>query len=167
MARPKNCGRCNKPKRPRGNHFKDLPGYCKCGHPTKMDQNTLNKLEDAFTYAFNDEQACAYAGISPKTLYNYQEKNPEYVQRKQQLKMRPDMKAKRTIVDALGNIGDAWKWAERTDPTLKQVTKIEHSGYIESAVDLIAEMSDEEKDAYIILRNARQKRIQDNIKSKE
>lgn len=159
MAPPRNCKKCNKPKRPKGKSFKELPGYCKCGRPTVLTPEVLNKLEDAFLNAMSDEQACSYAGISKQTLYNHQMANPEFVDRKEMLKMKPDIKAKVTIVSHLGDPVHAWRWAERRDPDLKPVSRIEHSGSIEVS-DLTEEMGPEEKQALLVLRAARRARIE-------
>lgn len=91
MARPPNCGKCKRPK----------DTQCICGRPTKMTESTINKLEEAFSYAFTDEEACLYAGISRQTLNEYCKKNPEFRDRKQLLKQQPSMLAKRVVVDSI------------------------------------------------------------------
>lgn len=48
--------------------------YMNSGRPTKFTPEVLNKLEQGFMYSFSDEEACLYAGVSPKALYNYQKK---------------------------------------------------------------------------------------------
>lgn len=123
-----------------------------------MTKDVIQKLEDAFVNAMSDEQACAYAEISKQTLYNYQTENPKFVDRKQMLKMRPDIKAKQTIVAHLGDPTHAWKWTERRDPDFKPVSKIEHT--VEMTEGESITMSDEEKDALEKLRIARRKRIE-------
>jgi hypothetical protein len=72
------------------------------GRPTIMTPETLNKLEEAFLWGCVDDEACLYAGISHQTLYNYQEKHPEYVERKAMLKTNPLLQAKRIQSKALG-----------------------------------------------------------------
>ena len=62
--------------------------------PTKMTEETVKKLLDAFSYSFTDQEACLYANISTKTLYNYCEKYPEFLQQKEDLKKQPNIKAK-------------------------------------------------------------------------
>lgn len=166
MARPQNCKKCNKPKRPRGKKFKELPGYCECGRPPVIDATKLQKLEDAFMNAMTDEQACAYAEIGTSTLYNYQNQNPEFVERKKRLKLRPDIKAKQTIVSSLSSPANAWRWAERRDPDFKPVTKVEHAGSVE-VIDTEEAMSDEEKAAVEALRAARRKRIESTVQKME
>jgi len=159
MARDKNCGKCNKPKRPKGKKFRDLEGYCECGRPPVIDKNILQKLEDAFMNGMSDEKACAYANICTATLYNYQLKNPKFIERKEQLKLRPDIKAQQTVVSRLGDPQHAWKWLEKKDPSFMPKSKVELAGSIEVA-DLTTDMSKEEKDALEIIRKARRKRIE-------
>ena len=166
MSRPINCGGCNKPKRPKGKKFRKLPGYCECGRPTVMSKEVLQKLEDAFMFAFSDEKACAYAGINPRTLYNYQNENPQFIQRKEQLKLRPDLKAQETIVKSLNNPNHAWRWLEKRDKAFMPVSKVEHAGSIELA-DTIEQISEEELKALDILRKARRKRIEEQSKEKK
>lgn len=166
MARPQNCGKCKKPKRPKGKKFKDLEGYCECGRPPIIDKNTMQKLEDAFMMGLSDVKACAYANISPRTLYYYQADNPEFLQRKEQLKLSPDLLAQKTVVESLNNTQHAWKWLEKKDKDFMPVTKVEHSGSVEVA-DLTEEMSPEEKEAITKLRTARRKRIEDKSKEME
>lgn len=71
------------------------------GRPTKMDDLTVKKLEEAFALGCTDLEACLYAGISKQTLYNYQEKNPEFVDRKQQLKETPVLLARQSVLDGI------------------------------------------------------------------
>lgn len=131
----------------------------KGGRPGKITKDVLTKLEDAFTNAFSDEQACAYVNISTTTLFRYEQKYPQFRMRKAMLKKRPDIKAKQTIVSNLGNAGDAWRWLERRDPEFKPTSKLEHAGSIEVA-DLTTNMSPEEIDALAKLSAARRKRIE-------
>lgn len=76
----------------------DLVG---AGRPTIMTPDIVNKLEQAFSMGCSDLEACLYAGISKQTLYNYQAKNPEFVDRKEQLKEQLVLKARTVIANAL------------------------------------------------------------------
>jgi len=163
MARPKHCKRCNKPKRPKGNKFKDKPGYCECGRPTVMTEDMIAKLKDAFSNALSDRQACAYVGIAASVLYNYQLANPKFKEQKERLKLMPDIQAKQTIVKSLKEINSAWKWAERRDPDLKPISKIEHESTVE-IINNTDEITPEEKSAIELLRVARRKRIEQRAK---
>lgn len=161
MGRPINCGRCNKPKRPKGRRFKELEGYyCGCGRPTVLTENVLNKLEQAFRIGLNDVKSCLYAGISTQAMYNYQDKNPEFTERKEQLRAEPDIRAKMTVVNSLSDPSSAWRWLERRDPDFKPVAKIETNTTVEFKN---VQISEEERQALEILQLARRKRIQDGI----
>lgn len=79
----------------------------KGGRPTIMTKETVNKLEEVFAIGGTDEEACFYANISKQTLYDYQAKYPEFVDRKESLKNKPVLKARQTVVKALDNPHDA------------------------------------------------------------
>lgn len=71
------------------------------GRPTDMTPNTIKKLEEAFALGCSDGEACFYADISKQTLYNYQKKHPEFVDRKEALKQRPVLMARQQLVKGL------------------------------------------------------------------
>jgi len=104
MARPKNCGRCNKTK-----------NQCNCGRPTVITEQVLLKLEQAFTYDMTDQEACLYAGISVAPFYAYQKANPKFKERKEQLKNSVALKAKANIARSIneGDKADTKWWLER------------------------------------------------------
>lgn len=54
----------------------------------KEEDVVVQKLEAAYSVDATDEEACLQADISVRALYNYQEKHPEFVQRKQLLKSK-------------------------------------------------------------------------------
>lgn len=84
-----------------------------------MTQDVLNKLEEIFALGGSDKEACFYAGISHQTLYNYQNENPEFVERKEALKEKPVLRARRTVVSSLEeDVDSAWKFLERKDKEL-------------------------------------------------
>jgi hypothetical protein len=131
------------------------------GRPTVMTPQVLSKLEEGFLYAFSDEEACLFAGISPSSLYDYQRENPEFAERKVQLKLTPNLRAKRTVVDALGETEDAWKWLEKKDKDFKPTSKIEHAGKIQSED---VSISDPVKLALAEYNKIRHQQIVDEIK---
>ena len=79
------------------------------GRPTIMTPEIISKLENVFAMGGTDEEACFYAGIGKSALYNFQEKNPEFVERKEGLKLKPVLKARQTIINSLDNPNEA-KW---------------------------------------------------------
>ena len=115
-----------------GRPTKHQKRYKFVGRPTKVTKEVLQKLEDAFSNDFTDKEACFYSNIAPRTLYYYQENNPEFVQRKEELKMSPNLMAKRTVISTLNNPQDAWRWLSRRDDAFKPVSKIEHSGKLQT-----------------------------------
>jgi hypothetical protein len=127
------------------------------GRPAKIDKTCLAKLEDAFSNALPDDEACLYAGINPATLYRYQQKNPKFSERKEALKLTPNIAARKTIIATLGDVRVAQWWLEKKDPAMKPTSKVEHTVEM---TDITEKMSDEEKAALVILREARRKRIE-------
>lgn len=105
------------------------------GRPTVMTKEVLQKLEAAFSISCTDKEACAYAGISPATLYNYQNENPEYLERKEELRYKANIKARQTIYNALGSVGTATWWAERRmKDEFAPKTQVEHSGRVDGDI---------------------------------
>jgi len=83
----------------------------KVGRPSIITDEVLQKLEQAFSLDCTDEEACIYADISPRTLYNYQDANPEFLQRKKLLKQKLVLKARTVISNSLSeNDRDTAKW---------------------------------------------------------
>ena len=112
-GRPLNCKKCNKRKRPKGNAFKNKEGYCECGRPTVLTKEVIQKLEDVFSISGTDGEACLYAGIGMSTLYNYQQENPEFQERKLILKKTVNLKARKTLAKDVAETSGARYWAEK------------------------------------------------------
>lgn len=105
------------------------------GRPTIMTQEIIDKLEYVFSLGGTDKEACLYAGISHQTLYSYQDKYPEFVERKEALKENPVLKARETVVKALDDPKDAQWFLERkrkSEFSVKQ--ELEHSGEIKQTL---------------------------------
>lgn len=82
--------------------------------PTIMTKEVIDKLEEAFALGCTDLEATLYADIAPATLYKFQEKNPEFVERKSQLKETPILKARASVIKSLeSNPELAMKFLER------------------------------------------------------
>ena len=103
------------------------------GRPTVFDETTLQKLEIAFSNDATDEQACFIANISPSSLYNYQKKNPEFLERKKALKSMVSYQAKANIRNAV--FGDdikekleTSKWLLPKKEKKEYSDRIEHTG---------------------------------------
>jgi hypothetical protein len=73
------------------------------GRKTVMTEETVKKLVDAFSMGFTDEEACIYSEITKQTLYNYCEKNPKFLTKKELLKHKPKIKAKLNILNSINS----------------------------------------------------------------
>jgi hypothetical protein len=90
MGRPK--------KNVKGQILDPTTGKYRTGRPTVMTPEVISKLEAAFSYGASDGEACVHAGISAESLYSYQKSNPEFTKRKELLKEKPALAARRNIV---------------------------------------------------------------------
>jgi len=91
--------------------------YKDVGRPTHMTEPVLLKLCQAFAIGATDAEACLYADISPRVLYDYQKKHPEFLHKKRELKETPILRARQTIINNLDDKDIAWKYmqAKRAD----------------------------------------------------
>lgn len=71
------------------------------GRPSAITPAIIDKLDYAFSIGCNDTEALAYADISKSAFYRWMEKNPEYRQRKEALKAKPVLKARKAAIEAL------------------------------------------------------------------
>lgn len=84
------------------------------GRPTVVTPEALRKLEEAFAIGASDREACFYADIGTTALYEYQDKHPQFAERKAALKERPILLARQTVVKAIETDSDlAFKYLER------------------------------------------------------
>ena len=67
-----------------------------------MTETVVGKLEEAFLMGCTDLEACLFAGINRNLLYDYQKKNPEFHDRKEQLKQNPFLQVSRSSCLPLG-----------------------------------------------------------------
>ena len=98
-------------KNKRGQILNKKTGKFLTGRPEKIDKAKLQKLEIAFGYGCTDEESCAFAKISPSTLYNYQQENPKFMEEKEGLKQMPNLKARKVVVKSMEkdpSIGQWW-----------------------------------------------------------
>lgn len=126
----------------------------KCGRPSKLDETALRKLEEAFALGSTDLEACFYAGISKSAFYAYQEQHPEFQDRKEQLKQRPILLARTSVVKGIQENPElALKFLERKKKdefSLKQ--ELEHSGNSEKPIEHnlnFKSMSDDELNRFL------------------
>lgn len=73
----------------------------------------VTKLEEAFAIGCTDEEACFYAEISRSALFRYMEDNEEFRNRRNALKQKPILKARKTLYDDLDKPDSAMWFLER------------------------------------------------------
>ena len=120
------------------------------GRPSKFSEEVVRKLEDAFRCAGNDTEACAYAGISRETFYDWlnpdkkfsdnftQEMQEEFIARINAAKVYPKIGCKKTLVQS-GIRGDrraAIEYLKRTDPDFKDKQETTLKGDAENPVQI-------------------------------
>lgn len=100
-----------KPIKNKKGHIRDSKtGKYLTGRKPIIDDATLQKLESVFGYGATDQEACAFAGISLSTLYNYQKKDAKFVERKDGLKQMPNLQARKSVVEDLKENPETGKW---------------------------------------------------------
>lgn len=88
---------------------KEIPKHAG-GRPSIVTDIVIKKLEEVFAIGGTDAEACFFAGITQTTLYNYQIRQPEFVERKEALKQRPILKARTTVVASLDDPEIAFRY---------------------------------------------------------
>jgi len=76
---------------------------------SKMTPERIELLREAFLFDSTITEACLYADINCATYYNWKKKNPELFDKLEALRENPVMKAKKTVLDDIGNPQTA-KW---------------------------------------------------------
>jgi len=71
------------------------------GRKTVITPFVLIQLEKAFSLGATDVEACQFAGIGKSTLYDYQQKNPLFVERKEELKSKTILLARQTLIKGI------------------------------------------------------------------
>lgn len=106
---------------------KDPKDLLPTGRPSKLTPETIDKLRTAFLMGCSDIEACLYADISKTALYNYQQKNPEFVDQKERWKEQLTLKARTVIADALNKKDEnTAKWYLERKKRDEFSTKIEN-----------------------------------------
>lgn len=106
---------------------KNPEDYLPTGRPTKLTPETIDKLRTAFLMGCSDIEACLYADISKTALYNYQQKNPNFVDQKEQWKEQLTLKARTVIANSLNNKDEnTAKWYLERKAKNEFSTKVEN-----------------------------------------
>ena len=87
------------------------------GRPTVITKAVVGKLEEAFTFDCNVEEACFYAGIHRDTYYTYCKEFPEFSDRITLLRNSVNLALRITLIKgALEDPNLALKYLERKRP---------------------------------------------------
>lgn len=82
--------------------------------PTVMTPEVIARLEEAFAWGCTDREACLWADIAVSTLQLYQDRKPEFIERKEMLKDTPIRLARESVVGGIKKDPDlALKFLER------------------------------------------------------
>jgi len=117
------------------------PKKNKGGRPTVFTPEVLQKLEQAFSIGCSDTEATLFADISMASLYEFQNKYPEFAERKRKLKeslvLRSRFNVARAINDQVNPDLDLSKWylerRKKEEFSIKQET--EHTGAIRHSIE--------------------------------
>lgn len=87
----------------------------KLGRPTLVTPEVVTKLEMAFSHGCSVTEACVFAGISRKVFYEYEERNPDFRDKREELVKLPNLAARMNVVKAVkaGDIDASEWWLER------------------------------------------------------
>lgn len=104
-------GKVGRPRKNKSGQVLDkTTGKFRTGRPKSITEMVLHKLIEAFSIGCSDEEACAFAEISPSTLYDYQKNNPDFSERKECFKNLPTFKARKKLVESLEKDVEMAKW---------------------------------------------------------
>lgn len=104
----------------------------KVGRPSRMTPEVLDKLRQAYLIGATNAEACGYAEIGERTLYEYLEKNPEFAQRIEQWKNEPILKAKTTVVKNLSDVKNSQWYLERKAKDFKPKAEVDVTGFFDN-----------------------------------
>ncbi len=79
----------------------------------KLTENTIRKLEEAFSIDASVKEACYYADISTDTYYRWIKEFPELSYKLERLREKPVLKARQTVVKSLEQPDYAFKYLEK------------------------------------------------------
>ena len=117
----------------------------KVGRPTVMTETMIGKLELLFARGLSDREACLIANISPSTLYDYCNENPDFAERKELLKENIKTQAKLNVAEAIEKKDvDISKWYLERKAKDEFSTKQEIAADVNSDVTINIELSDDE-----------------------
>lgn len=104
---------------------------------TKLNPDTVKKLEEVAALDGSVEEMCFYADISRQTYYNWMKANPNMQERFDNLRQRPFLKARQTIVKNLDNPQHAFEYMRRKKKAEFSDRSEVEIGASESIIDIL------------------------------
>lgn len=83
------------------------------GRPTAVTPDVIRKIEEVAALDGSVEEMAYYAGVHKQTIYTYFKNNPTFLDHVNDLRQRPILKARQTVVRSLENPDHAFKYLER------------------------------------------------------
>lgn len=83
------------------------------GRPTERNEEVNRKIEEAAALGASIEEIAMYCGVHRATLYRWIQDDSELRDRIEELKERPILKARQTVVQSLGDANHAFKYLEK------------------------------------------------------
>src|SRR3990167_5466658 len=90
--------------------------YRYVGRTSKLNEEMVRKLEEAAAVRATIQELCFYAGISKDTYYRWIKESPELNDRLEDLRQKPFLKARQTIISRLDDVNVAFKFMEKEKP---------------------------------------------------
>lgn len=108
-----------------------LTKQANAGRPTKMTPEIRAKIEDAAALDATNEEIAFYAGIHRRTLYEWLKADEALSHRVQELREKPVLRARQTVVKSLDDPNFSFRYLERKRAKeFMPSAKIEHSGSV-------------------------------------
>jgi len=106
------------------------------GRPSKINPETIKKLEEAFAMDCTVREACLYAGITYQTMYNRQAKDKALFERLELMRETPVYLARKSVIHNMQKDWDlALKYLERKcKDEFSPKKEVEHSGEISQTI---------------------------------
>ena len=101
------------------------------GRPTILSEEIVSKLEYCAAIRATITETCSYAGIARQTYYRWLEENSELSDRLDDLREKPFITARKTVIDNLSEVPTAFKFLEKVKPEeFADSLNLRHSGYV-------------------------------------
>lgn len=105
--------------------------YKYVGRQSKLTPELVTKLEECAAVQASVAETCFYAGIARQTYYRWMDENPELSDRMADLRQKPFLRARQTIISRLDDVNTAFRFMEKIKPDeFADTLKMQHSGEI-------------------------------------